>query len=546
MTAAARNIPIIIWADLQIAPLGQRSLLLADLAGRPVLRNTLERICRSKQSGRKIVFCPPVQAQRIKTIANDLAVEVMGTDFQYPGWWPGVQAARKWTLAGWRGGILGACAFDEDLLPHVLSAIAHQIQVRAVMTVPAHAAWVDPAVLDLQIDQYLAHEEDYKFNFTQAPPGLAGYIIATEILDQLPRTSKIAGAMIGYQPDRPLMDLIAKPCNLKLDPFIIQTPIRFTCDTQRSLDLARELAQHIDPLSADMMQVVDSARKVATTMLTRFPQEIEIELNSGWPWPKGYRPTPEKSRGPIDSDKIVSRVAELAETCDDLLVYLGGFGEPSNHPQFEQIVQGLKQAGVFGIGMQTTALFKQDIIEKIVTLPIDTLNILIDIPSRDLYRTVTGVDEYEKVLERIQQLTDALQAHRRPIPLLVPEMIKTFDTMELMDEFFDGYIRKMGWAVINGYSDYAGQIPDLAVNSMAGPRRKNCRQILSRMTILADGQVTICNQDFNARIPVGSIQSESLRNIWQGKKLTELRSAHLAGHFECNQLCKMCRQWHRP
>jgi len=535
------KIPIIIWADLQTAPLGQPSKLLADFAGQPLLRQTMQRVCQSQKSGKKIVFCLPDQQGKIKSILTDLPVEVLGIQFDLPGWWPGIQSARKWAMDCWRGGLLGTCAFDEDLIPHVLAELVRRLDAPAVMTVPAHAAWIDPKILDRQIDQYLENQETMKINFSQAPPGLSGLILERNLIENLPRTTKIAGSIIGYHPDNPQMDLISKPCNLPIDSSIIQTGLRFTCDTQRSLTLCRLLATKLNPQSASIMEVAELAR----TIFTPYPKEIEIEFITGWPWEKGYRPTPQISRGPIDPEKIISRVAELTKECDDLVIHIGGFGEPTRHPQFEELIHGFKQSGAWGIGLQTTGLFDPAMTETLAELPIDILYLLIDVPHRELYQKIMGVDCFEKVTENINRLIHTIQTQNHPIPLLVPAMIKTCDTMELMDEFFDGWIKKVGWAVIEGFSDYAGQLADLSVTSMAGPKRKPCRQITGRLTILADGTAVICNQDFNRTLPAGSIHQQSLLEIWQGAIASNLRSAHATGNFSPNTLCQNCRQWHR-
>lgn len=546
MTNNSNNIPIVLWVDLETAPLGQRSKLQEDFAGRPLLRQTLQRVCRSQKSGQKIVYCRPEQAAKVKTILAGLDVEVQPTEFQQPKWWPGLQASRRWAAECWRGGMLGVCAFDEATLPFVLAELAQKLGVPAVMSVDPHSAWVDPEILDRQIEQYQAHRDEYRFSFTQAPPGLAGMIADRELLEKLPRANKIAGTLIGYQPASPQIDLISRPCNLSLDPAIIQTGIRFICDTHRTLALGRQLARTLDPLTATIDQVTAEARRLAESLLVEAPRELEIELVTGWPWPKGYRPTPDRARGPLDPELIVSRVAELAARYDDLLVYLGGFGDPAAHPQLEAIVTGLQKAGVWSIGMQTTALGDPASAEKLVALPIDVLTLLIEVPQRDLYARIMGTDAFEQVMGNIERIMATIQTQLRPTPLLAPAMLKTAETMELMDEFFDGWFQKVGWAIVHGYSDYAGQIPDLAVNAMAGPKRKPCRQLSRRMMILADGQVAPCDQDFNGRLPVASLRERSLEEIWQSSPLRDLRESHRAGNFCPNPLCGSCRQWHRP
>jgi hypothetical protein len=540
------EIPIIIWADLESAPLGQTSKLLEDLAGRPVLRQTLERVCRSEQSGRKIVYCRPEQADQIRSVLAGLAVEVLPIDVKLPGWWPGLQATRKWALECWRGGLLGSCAIDEDLLIHILTDLTQKLNVSAVMAVSAHAAWVDPKVLDRQIEQYQNHQDEMEFNFTQAPPGLTGVVLSREFLTKLPQTSSIAGSLLGYIPNKPQYDSIFLPCNLTLEPAVVQTGIRFTCDTQRGLSLARKLAEKLDPLEADIVEVTACGRSEGSAALLQWPREIEIELTPGWPWPEGYRPHPAKNRGPIDAELLIKRIGELTKECDDLVVYLGGFGEPTAHPQFDAIVNGLKSAGVWGIGVQTCCLFEPGMAETLAALPLDAVSLLIDTPERERYAKVMGLDGYETVLANIEKLLQAIKDQHKSTPLPIPEMIKTDETMELMDEFYDGWLRKVGWATIKGFSDYAGQVPDQAVNSMAGPERRPCRQIFRRMTILADGKVALCDQDFEGSVPLGSIQNQSLSAIWQGPEMSALRQAHLAGDFSPNALCEHCRQWHRP
>lgn len=546
MSECEVDIPIVVWADLETAPLGQAGKLLEDLAGQPVLRRTMARVCRSVKSAQKIVFCRPEQSARITEVLTGLPVQVLPIAFERPGWWPGLQTARKWAADCWRGGLLGACAFDEDFLAHVLGQLGQRLNAPALMTVAAHAAWVDPAILDRQIERYRENWESMSINFTQAPPGLAGLILAREVIEQLPVTMKFPGSILGYHPDRAQIDLLSKVCNLPLEPAVVQTNLRFLCDTRRSLALARRLAARLDPDTADSAAVTSRARAEADDVCGAYPREIELELMTGWPWDKGYRPSPAAPRGPIDPAKLIDRVAELAAECDDLRVHIGGFGEPTRHPQFVELVQGLKQAGVWGLSVQTTGLFEPALRDTLAALPLDLIVFLIDVPHRELYQSVTGRDGYATVLENLEQTGRAVQSRQRAVPLLVPSMIKTHETMEWMDDFFDGWMRKIGWAVIEGFSDYAGQVPDRAVSAMAGPHRKPCRQIRHRLTILADGRAVICNQDFDAQVPVGCIEDRSLQELWRGTTLTRLRACHEAGDFACNALCKACRQWHRP
>jgi len=66
------------------------------------------------------------------------------------------------------------------------------------------------------------------------------------------------------------------------------------------------------------------------------------------------------------------------------------------------------------------------------------------------------------------------------------------------------------------------------------------------MMVLADGTVVQCDQDFQGKTAIGSIERDSLVDLWRNGQLKSLRQMHLAGRYDTNDLCAACRQWHRP
>ena len=82
--------------------------------------------------------------------------------------------------------------------------------------------------------------------------------------------------------------------------------------------------------------------------------------------------------------------------------------------------------------------------------------------------------------------------------------------------------------------------------NMAPPGRVTCRRLRSRCVVLADGRVTMCDQDFNGTAAIGSLHKHSLAALWRGAVFEALRSAHDAGRFDANPLCNACDEWHRP
>jgi hypothetical protein len=97
-----------------------------------------------------------------------------------------------------------------------------------------------------------------------------------------------------------------------------------------------------------------------------------------------------------------------------------------------------------------------------------------------------------------------------------------------------------------GFSHYAGQVEDRGVTSMAPTGRFGCRRIRSRCIVLADSQVTVCDQDLNGQHAVGRIGEQSFEALWRTAEFERIREAHHGGRFDPTPLCAVCEEWHRP
>lgn len=64
------------------------------------------------------------------------------------------------------------------------------------------------------------------------------------------------------------------------------------------------------------------------------------------------------------------------------------------------------------------------------------------------------------------------------------------------------------------------------------------------MTILSDGRVARCDQDWLGRGSAGDATVTPLARIWQS--MNDLRLRHREGGGADLALCRDCTEWHRP
>ena len=67
-----------------------------------------------------------------------------------------------------------------------------------------------------------------------------------------------------------------------------------------------------------------------------------------------------------------------------------------------------------------------------------------------------------------------------------------------------------------------------------------CPLVLYMLTVSANGDVSICNDDWAHYHQIGSIHDETITDIWNGYKLKQFRQMHLEGSRNQNKACANC------
>ena len=579
-------------ADLEMTPLGTRSRLVDDLHGIPVLRRTVEGLRRTKLLQGVYVLSPAEQAQRCVSLLGGTGAVVRPFDAPPPPWASLVQAARKWSLNGWRGGLGGTTSFDEYTDCRLIAELLKTVEADAVLSVPPGAVLVDPQLADRMIEQGLSFQNQARLTFTQAPPGITGVLLEKSIIHELVEKNTPLGWVLNYRPDDPRKDLIFQPCCMEIPAELRQATGRVIADTRRATETIEAILRDDD--ETDAVAIGRRLLEHDTAGLEPIPREVEIELTTDDPYPETLlRPRGRRvpRRGPIDPAVIEQVMGDMAHY-DDSLVVLGGFGDPLRHPDLPSVLEALRPRAkdrpcVYGLAVRTAAVDLDDErIEMLIAHEVDVLHVMIDAWTAELYGRLQSPEDpaaanLDDVIERLGRVTRMCQGRKSVRPIVVPDMTKARENVHELDDFHDGWLRRVGAVTLTGHSHYGGQCQDRSVISMAPSAREPCRRIRWRGMILADGTVALCDQDFQGRHAVGRIgppsrgeirltgaavealrcpptplgwergdserarPSGSLAEIWQGEALTRIRQAHLAQRFDSTPLCAACDEWHR-
>ncbi len=527
---------------------GRRSRLRDEMRGDIILRRTMKRVLAAKRVDSIHLLVTPAEEAVAHEVVGDLPVRVETHNAEAVPWRNYLASSRKWSLDSWRGGIGGTCVFDEAMNPWVLDAIARREAADGVVSVNPAAVLLDPAMLDQVIEHYEKVRGEVRLAFTQSAPGLTTPIYMPAFLADMASLGQPFGRVMAYQPEQPQRDLTAQSCFYQTEAVIAHASGRCIADTDAAvarIDAILQACGEEAEIGRVSQWLIDHRHQIAGEL----PSEIEIELTTADSLPNSTlrpRGAAVGDRGPMD-DATFSRIIEELRGRDDVRVVFGGFGDPLLHPKWIEYVAQAREAGIFGIAVRTSGIhLDQRAVEALIAARVDVLNVLLDAVSAGTYAHLHGANYYDQVVKQVEHLLERQREIREPWPLVVCEMLKTRATMGEMEAFYDFWVRKAGAAVISGPSDYAGQWPNHAVMCMAPPNRSACEQIFSQAMVLADGRMTVCDQDFRGEHALGTIQQLPLSELWIGKKMTGVRQSHLQGRYDGIALCAQCQEWHRP
>ena len=77
-------------------------------------------------------------------------------------------------------------------------------------------------------------------------------------------------------------------------------------------------------------------------------------------------------------------------------------------------------------------------------------------------------------------------------------------------------------------------------NSKSDAGKSPCNYLWGEMNVWYDGLCNPCDIDYKSELSVGSVKDQSIRNIWNSERFTQLRDEHLNGKRNKVYPCDRC------
>lgn len=510
---------------------------------RTLLQATLERLGTSRRLERIILLVPAtfdVEALMDRSrVPLPIEIERCG-ESPFGREHEAVRIARRVAPHCWRGGIAGIAGVDEALCPAAMYIVMERHALDAAVIVGPDWPFVEvtgAAGVDALIDRYLEQPEQHGLVFSQTPPGLGGVLLSRSLMKEFSARNRLAtvGGILVYQPHAPQHDPIAREANVQVDHRVRRSLIRAVAETpfQRAR-LERVLRSASDPTSLTSLEIVQALE--AEREEHPLPSHVILELTSERIDTGAFAASRGSTgiRPPLEMNRAERLLAEIGPP-GEIMLTLGGFGDPLLHPDCATIVRRAKQAGVAVVHVRTALLAERSTLDELLDAGVDVISVDLHADCGTTYTAMMGCDRFKEALLNIEYVLD----HRRrltphagneafALPWVVPRLQRCRLTYEDIDSFYDRWMTILGTAVIEGAPMFEDS--DTSLASALAPERVMEHELAQRLLVLSDGSIPLSEMFSRESTLVGRVGEAPLAALW--RTLRDERSALCAREGE--------------
>ena len=242
--------------------------------------------------------------------------------------------------------------------------------------------------------------------------------------------------------------------------------------------------------------------------------------------------------------KIIKDIREFGNKLKRINFYKDG--ESLLNPKFCDMVRLAKAAEVSeSLWLKTNGLLlNPELNQKLIDSGLDMIGISISHISAEGYKKISDVNiDYHRLKSNIKDLFN-----RRNNCKLYIKIADTGLSQADKDQFYNEFGDIADFIAVEGLHGWSmSDVKDFTLGTgsktfdgLPFTPKIVCPWVFYELAINWDGSVSICNEDWVHGTVVGHVLEESLKDIWQGKRLYEMQKMMLEGRRSENKVCANC------
>jgi molybdenum cofactor biosynthesis enzyme MoaA len=259
----------------------------------------------------------------------------------------------------------------------------------------------------------------------------------------------------------------------------------------------------------------------------------------------------------LPPDTMRAVADELATWSTPAIIRIAADGEPLIHPHALPMIRHIKARGLTLSITTNGILLTERLIRDLLDSQIDVIDISIDAATAETFARVRpsrGTVNFYPVVERNVLALIAARNERGAATKVMVNLIDQPDAHEDVPLFIDQWTKRGADAVlIRPFHSTSAQTIQPGVITLRprtdAPTRFACKFPFTRMNVGFDHDgapiVYYCSHDWTDKTIVGVLGRDgSLRDIWHGAAMEEIRRRHRENDYPAGSFCATCPDWY--
>ena len=225
-------------------------------------------------------------------------------------------------------------------------------------------------------------------------------------------------------------------------------------------------------------------------------------------------------------------------------IKLNLWGESLLHPELIKMIRYISENSSIVTQFNTNAnRLTSEKSKGLIEAGLDKLTISFDGLSQKTYEAIRVNGNYNKVITNIETLIQNKIRLGSKTPYLTIQIIRMPDNECEIDSFIERWKNEVDFISVTNIGSTAGsnEILSYSLRKRMDNNRVACSQLWQRLSILWDGSVTVCCNDYDGFLKLGRYGALPLTDYWHCERLNELRSKHKKLDFS-DLICNRCTE----
>lgn len=240
--------------------------------------------------------------------------------------------------------------------------------------------------------------------------------------------------------------------------------------------------------------------------------------------------------------KLYKKVIDEGSENGLYAIKLNYLGEPLLHKDLPRMVEYAKKKGILDVMFNTNGVpLTEEVSKKLIKAGLDGILLSFDSPIKEKYESIRIGAKFDRVVDNFRTLIKLRDKDGLRHPVFRVSMVKMKENEKEVPEFVKLWKSIADKIVTVDYVNPQWKDKtDRYVIKLKEHPNFVCSQLYQRLVVNYNGEIGLCCADYDAEMDLGNAWTDSIKDVWLGEKLQEVRRLHNSGEWRKVPPCREC------